>query len=248
MVDEPNAMLESVRQMESRLQALVRVWIQEDDMRFSTLKLVQACARVHAMPQWCVAAGFVRNLVWERLHGQAAKPLNDIDVIYYCPLDIRPERDLAIEQYLLTLAPELPWSVKNQARMHLHNQDNPYQDVCDAMSYWPEIETAVAVTLPVTWIEATASAEIPSNYLQSQHTHTERNFSQQPTFKNGQSNGIHLNHADDLVLNVIAPFGLMSLFSLKITPNPRRDLRIFQARLASKTWLDIYPKLRIADI
>lgn len=39
------------------------------------------------------------------------------------------------------------WSVKNQARMHIRNHDNPYTDVADAMKRWPETATATGVSL-----------------------------------------------------------------------------------------------------
>lgn len=130
---------------EIELSERLRSWLSQDNERMRALELVLQCAQVHSMPQWCIAAGFVRNLVWDKLHGFDRQPLNDIDLIYYCPLDTRPERDWAIEAYLRAGAPELPWSVKNQARMHLKNQDNPYQSTQDAMCYWPEQETAVAV-------------------------------------------------------------------------------------------------------
>ncbi|MFV0594158.1 nucleotidyltransferase family protein [Shewanella sp.] len=132
---------------ETELNALLRTWLSQDKLRMRALELAQQCAQVYAIPQWCLAAGFVRNLVWDKLHDNKLRPLNDIDLIYYCPLDTRPERDRAIEAYLQTLAPDLPWSVKNQARMHLSNHDNPYQSTQDAMCYWPEIETAVGVSL-----------------------------------------------------------------------------------------------------
>ncbi|MGL5489373.1 MAG: nucleotidyltransferase family protein, partial [Shewanella sp.] len=128
---------------EIELSERLRSWLSQDNERMRALELVLQCAQVHSMPQWCIAAGFVRNLVWDKLHGFDRQPLNDIDLIYYCPLDTRPERDRAIEAYLRAGAPELPWSVKNQARMHLKNHDNPYQSSSDAMAYWPEMETAV---------------------------------------------------------------------------------------------------------
>ena len=41
--------------------------------------------------------------------------------------------------------PELNWQVRNQALMHKRNGDKPYLNIIDAMSYWPEKETAVAI-------------------------------------------------------------------------------------------------------
>ncbi len=43
--------------------------------------------------------------------------------------------------------PELYWQVRSQANMHLRNGDEPYQSTLNAMSYWPEKETAVAARL-----------------------------------------------------------------------------------------------------
>jgi len=39
------------------------------------------------------------------------------------------------------------WSVKNQARMHLVNSDEPYSSTLDAIKYWPETATAIAIRI-----------------------------------------------------------------------------------------------------
>ena len=95
-----------------------------------------------------IAAGFVRNAVWDALHGYIEPtPLSDIDVLYFASDKRKPEADHAWERRLLEVCPEVPWSVRNQARMHLRNADRPYRDCADAMCHWPEICTAVAVRL-----------------------------------------------------------------------------------------------------
>ncbi|MDU4251099.1 nucleotidyltransferase family protein [Pseudomonas sp.] len=95
-----------------------------------------------------IAAGFVRNAVWDALHGYIEPtPLSDIDVLYFASDNREPEADHAWERRLLEVCPEVPWSVRNQARMHLRNADRPYRDCADAMCHWPEICTAVAVRL-----------------------------------------------------------------------------------------------------
>ncbi|RKF14289.1 nucleotidyltransferase family protein [Alginatibacterium sediminis] len=98
------------------------------------------------LPDAMICAGFVRNLVWDHLF-QTHRPLNDIDVIYYCQKDCSVQRDLELEQKLRLREPLMPWSVKNQARMHLRNNDPVYQSSLDAMRYWPEKETAVGAVL-----------------------------------------------------------------------------------------------------
>ncbi|MBU1438587.1 MAG: nucleotidyltransferase family protein [Gammaproteobacteria bacterium] len=121
----------------------IKQWLSEDSLRMQALVIAARCN----LPDWCLAAGFVRNLVWDKVHQSAtSQPLNDIDLIYFNPSDISEQRDRLIEQQLHSIS-KLPWSVKNQARMHLRNNDNPYNSTLDAMSYWVEIETAVGARL-----------------------------------------------------------------------------------------------------
>ena len=43
--------------------------------------------------------------------------------------------------------PSVNWSVKNQARMHIRNGNLPYKNCYEAISYWPETATAIAIKL-----------------------------------------------------------------------------------------------------
>nr|WP_243891347.1 nucleotidyltransferase family protein [Shewanella algae] len=108
------------------------------------MQALECVANLGPIDAW-VAAGFVRNLVWDKLHGSVSR-LSDIDVLYFEPNDCSEVTDRAYEAKLAT-ALDLPWSVKNQARMHLKNNHKPYTSVIDAMSYWPEQQTALAVRL-----------------------------------------------------------------------------------------------------
>lgn len=124
--------------------ARIEYWLIADADR---LYLLRTLADLHLPDAW-LAAGFVRNQVWDRLHGHAeSTPLADLDVIYFDAADCQPERDREIEALLAAQAPGWPWSVKNQARMHLRNGDRPYRHCRDAMAHWPEVETALAVRL-----------------------------------------------------------------------------------------------------
>lgn len=121
---------------------LVR-WLAADAQRMAAL----AVAAELNLPDWCLAAGFVRNLVWDRLHAyQRATPLTDLDLIYFDAGNTDEQWDRELEVRLKADL-EAPWSVKNQARMHHRNDDLPYCSTADAMSYWPEVETAVGVRL-----------------------------------------------------------------------------------------------------
>jgi len=124
----------------TELQALIAA----DRARMGVLKQV----RELGLPDCWVAAGFVRNAVWDHLHGFSASPLpQDIDVIWFDPADATPERDAVLEGALRNLDRTLAWSVKNQARMHARNADLPYRSATDAMRHWPETATAVGVRL-----------------------------------------------------------------------------------------------------
>ncbi len=103
-----------------------------------------------------IGAGFLRNLVWDRLHGfTEATPLNDIDVIYFDPENTGQSHERALEARLNTILPA-PWSVRNQARMHARNGDAPYDSVEDALCHWLETPTAVAIRLGAHGLEILA--------------------------------------------------------------------------------------------
>ncbi|WP_083539375.1 nucleotidyltransferase family protein [Enterovibrio coralii] len=116
--------------------------IKQDPIRVEALNYVSQLG----LPQCYIAAGFVRNLVWDSLHGfEVAAPLNDVDVIYFESNEQDPSAYLAYEFQLKQQMPQINWQVRNQAVMHVRNGDLPYCSSLDAMSYWPEQETAVAV-------------------------------------------------------------------------------------------------------
>jgi hypothetical protein len=122
----------------------LRTHIARDHLRMRILRHVRA---LKAQDCW-VAAGVVRSLVWDRLHQRTLSPLpDDIDVIWYNPEQNDERTDQSLEASLSAMDTEVRWSVKNQARMHVRNGDKPYQSATDAMIYWPETATAVAIRL-----------------------------------------------------------------------------------------------------
>jgi len=124
----------------------LRTLMVRDAQRLRLLRFVQSLA----LPDCWIAAGFVRNAVWDSLHGRApSPPSGDIDVIWFDPLAAERSNDLLFEARLASLDGSIQWSVKNQGRMHLRNGDAPYQSSYDAMRFWPETATAVAVRLGV---------------------------------------------------------------------------------------------------
>ena len=102
------------------------------------------------LPDWYLAAGAIRNTVWDELHGSTSlQPVSDLDVIYF---DSTNSHDGA-ESVLRAAAPEYSWEVTNQASVHhwqssATGRDIPaYESIASAMASWPETATAVGVKL-----------------------------------------------------------------------------------------------------
>lgn len=122
--------------------AILQTLMMSDTQRLRALEVVAALN----LPDCWIGAGFVRDALWDHLHGYAVTaPKGDVDVIWYDTAS--PQADLDIERELQRAMPSLVWSVKNQARMHLRNGDAPYASAGDAMRHWPETATAVAARL-----------------------------------------------------------------------------------------------------
>ncbi|XOV77522.1 MAG: nucleotidyltransferase family protein [Aestuariibacter sp.] len=166
--------------------------IRRDPVRFNALQ----CLSQLQLPDSYIGAGFIRNMVWDALHDKST-PLTDVDVVYFKTGE-DPEAEKQYEARLRALMPELHWEVRNQARMHEKHNHKAYSSTLDAISYWVECETAIAVRL--------------------------------------------LNSGE---LDVLAPFGLHSLFAGQLTPNPNRNEALFRKRLKQKKWLSNWPLLTI---
>lgn len=109
---------------------------------------ILTAARSLDLPDWWVCAGFVRAKVWDTLHGFSNRThLQDVDVVYYNKSDLSEETEKELESKLKSLLPKVPWSVKNEARMHLINDLSPYISSVDAISKFPETATALGLKL-----------------------------------------------------------------------------------------------------
>ena len=125
------------------------------DIVQSSDELMAALAAVRALglASWCIGAGAVRALVWDRLHGYtAARRLDDVDVVYFEPAAARGQ-DAQLEQRLQTALPHLAWDVTNQAHVHHWFLERfsevvaPLASVEDGVATWPEYATCVGVSL-----------------------------------------------------------------------------------------------------
>lgn len=119
----------------------------------SILETVRACDP----PDWLVGAGAIRNLVWDHLHQyQTPTPLADVDVIFFDPQHLYPERDQMVQQQLAQRLPHVAWEATNQAAVHLWYEEAfgfavpALHSSEEAVGTWPETATSVAVRLLAT--------------------------------------------------------------------------------------------------
>ncbi|MCL6572309.1 MAG: nucleotidyltransferase family protein [Bacillus sp. (in: Bacteria)] len=100
------------------------------------------------LPDWWICAGFVRSKIWDTLHKFSERTIiPDIDVIYFDRTNSNELEEKRLETLLKSLNPTIPWSVKNEARMHLKSNIPPYTSSIDAISKFPETATAIGVKL-----------------------------------------------------------------------------------------------------
>ncbi|MFJ7934623.1 nucleotidyltransferase family protein [Sporosarcina sp. NPDC096371] len=118
--------------------------IQEDEWMMALL----TGAKSLNLLDWWICAGFVRSKIWDILHGfDDRTAMQDIDVIYYDPTNLEESVEKSHEEVLKKLLPTVPWSVKNQARMHMANKLPPYISSVDAIAKFPETATALGVKM-----------------------------------------------------------------------------------------------------
>ncbi|WP_048827751.1 nucleotidyltransferase family protein [Bacillus sp. B-jedd] len=105
-------------------------------------------AKTLDLPDWWICAGFVRSKIWDTIHGFYVRTsIPDVDVIYFDQDDLKEATEKIHEEKLKSLLPGVPWSVKNEARMHFANHIPPYASSVDAISKFPETATALGVKL-----------------------------------------------------------------------------------------------------
>ncbi|MFC0562475.1 nucleotidyltransferase family protein [Halalkalibacter alkalisediminis] len=118
--------------------------IAEDEWMMNILRAVKTLD----LPDWWICAGFVRSKIWDVLHDYRKRtPIKDIDVIYFDLSDQKEKTEKEFEKKLHSLMPTIPWSVKNQARMHVINKLPPYSSSTDGIAHFPETATALGVKL-----------------------------------------------------------------------------------------------------
>lgn len=112
------------------------------------IEVLRAARDVMSAP-WCVAAGAVRSLVWNSLHGFPLLPPRELDLVYFDASSPEP-LDAELSARVAKLASDFEWDVVNQAHAHRLSGPSdapPFCSLEDAISCWPETATAVGVYL-----------------------------------------------------------------------------------------------------
>lgn len=106
--------------------------------------IVETIAKVERC-QLYLSGGVLRNAIWNTLHfREDFLYTDDCDILYY-DNSIEKNFEKDIEAFLQSISPNFKWSVKNQARMHLRNKHKPYSSVSNALEFFPETASAIAI-------------------------------------------------------------------------------------------------------
>jgi uncharacterized protein len=122
----------------------IKMLIKRDEFM---MEILQAASTLN-LSDWWICAGFVRSKIWDTLHDFPQRTdTPDVDVIYFDSTNVEEDIEKVFEKKLMSIMPTIPWSVKNQARMHTINNLPPYTSSVDAISKFPETATALGVKL-----------------------------------------------------------------------------------------------------
>lgn len=101
------------------------------------------------LPDWVIGAGFLRNKVWDYLHGikREIADTHDIDLVYFDASHADEAHDVQLSKRMNGVL-GLDWEIVNQAYTHLwHKRELPYVCTAEGLSEWVETPTCVGVTL-----------------------------------------------------------------------------------------------------
>lgn len=118
--------------------------IKDDEWMMSVLKIAEELN----FPNWVIGAGFIRNKVWDHLHGfsNIEVDTNDIDLVYFDPGGNDQKTDERLSQEL-TEKTGIKWEIVNEVYAHGWNKHLPYKSIEDALSKWSETATSIGVRL-----------------------------------------------------------------------------------------------------
>lgn len=118
--------------------------IRQDEWMMSVLQV----AKKQHLKDWLVGAGFVRNKVWDHLHGYKKEGVetHDIDLVYFDPQGNDEKADDELSEKLQKET-GIQWEIVNEAYAHVWKDLPPYTSTIDSIAHWPETATSIGVTL-----------------------------------------------------------------------------------------------------
>ena len=126
------------------MRARLTAFLLNDPYVMKVLDAVKACGPDQAY----VAAGFVRNRVWDSFYDKKRLEADaDIDVVYYDQRNPGKEQERFFEGKLQQQLPTGIWQVRNQARMHTFGGYPPFAGLEHALKHWAETATTVGARL-----------------------------------------------------------------------------------------------------
>lgn len=132
---------------ELRRLVLATDWLME--VLRTSREVMDGQASTSAGTPWCVAAGAVRSVVWNHLHGLPIVAPFEIDLVHFSR-HLAPAFDVQAAQGLARRLPQFRWDVVNQVYAHRLARDpaaTPFASLEHAMACWPETATSVGVAL-----------------------------------------------------------------------------------------------------
>ncbi|MDB5254561.1 MAG: hypothetical protein JWL80_627 [Parcubacteria group bacterium] len=100
------------------------------------------------LPDWVIAAGFIRNKIWDYLHGYELREWgeSDVDLVYFDPMSNDMKADEILSEKL-KVETGTKWEVVNESYAHVWNDILPFTSTEDAISKFPETVTAIGVRM-----------------------------------------------------------------------------------------------------
>lgn len=130
-------------------------WVADDAALMGALRAAASLG----LASWCIGAGAVRNLAWDRLYGGSgpATAAADVDLVFHDAGDTSPAREQRLQARLQRLLPGVPWEVVNQAAVHhwLPGAVRPLRSLEEGVGSWPETATCVGA-----WLDASGAVRI----------------------------------------------------------------------------------------
>ncbi|GFD67562.1 nucleotidyltransferase family protein [Alteromonas sp. KUL106] len=212
----------SLDEFESILVERLRNIIKRDPFKMRCLRALQMLD----LPQGYIGAGFVRNAIWDELHEKSTPtPLNDIDVIYFSSDTRRP-----------------PTVVAQHANESLPKTAAQSKRISAEKALEQKIECELARLVPdVSWqVKNQARMHVAHNHAPYKSCYESISY----WIERETCVAVKLTANDGI--DILAPFGLVANFAGTISINPKYPRPdVFNERVASKSWLNTWPQLKI---